>query len=127
MSDQNIHEKLAESITNILKKTILFEKTERIQGIFIGLTICTSVFGLFTIYNTYKSVTNENKLNNIENLVKENANVPRIYYKILLDCQNNLYSMGELQNKMNLRMKDMNEKMKDMSKNVVSLIKDKIE
>jgi hypothetical protein len=127
MSDQNISEKLVESVTNILKKTIIFEKTERIQGIFIGLTICTSVFGLFTIYNTYKSVTNENKLNNIENLVNENASVPRIYYKILLDCQNNIYNMSQLQNKMNIKMKDMNEKMKDMNENVGSLIKDNIE
>jgi hypothetical protein len=120
MSDQNLSEKLVDSVTNILKKTIIFEKTERIQGIFIGLTICTSVFGLFTIYNTYKSITNENKLNNIEKLLKDNSSVPRVYYKILLDCQNNLYNTCQLQKKMDKKLENINE-------NVGSLIKDKIE
>ena len=97
MSDQNISEKLVENLSNFIKKTNVFETTERIQGIFIGLTLCTSVFGLFTIYNTYNSLKTEEKLNNIEKLVKENAIVPRIYYKILLDCQNNVYNMTRKQ------------------------------
>jgi hypothetical protein len=117
MSDPNLSEKF---ITNIMKKTILFEKTERIQCIFIGLTICTSVFGLFTIYNTCKAVKNENKLTTIENLIKENANVPKIYYKILLDCQNNLYSMSQLQKKMDKKLENIDE-------NIIHLIKDEIE
>jgi len=97
MSDQNISEKIVENLSNFIKKTNVFETTERIQGIFIGLTLCTSVFGLFTIYNTYNSLKTEEKLNNIEKLVKENAIVPRIYYKILLDCQNNVYNMTRKQ------------------------------
>lgn len=101
MSDPNISEKIVDSVTNIMKKTILFEKTERIQGIFIGLTICTSIFGLFTIYNTYKAFQNENKLNTIESLVKENAIVPRLYYKMLFDCQNNLHKLSQLQKQIN--------------------------
>jgi hypothetical protein len=120
MSDPNISEKIVDSVTNIMKKTILFEKTARIQGIFIGLTICTSIFGLFTIYNTYKAVKNENKLTDLESLVKENASVPKIYYKILLDCQNNLCIMSQLQNKMDV-------KIKDISDNIITLIKDNTE
>ena len=109
--DPNISEKLAESITNVLKKTILFEKTERIQGIFIGLTICTSIFGLFTMYNTYKSNIIENKLNTIENLVKENSHLPKVYYKILLDCQNKVNNMNEIQNKMDTKLQTIHDKM----------------
>jgi len=120
MSDQNISEKLVESITNIIKKTIIFEKTERIQGIFIGLTICTSVFGLFTIYNTYKCFQIEEKLNNIEKLVKENTVVPRIYYKILLDCQNNVYNMTRKQVDNEKQIKNMNENIDT----IIGLIKD---
>jgi len=115
--DPNISEKLVESVTSILKKTILFEKTERIQGIFIGLTICTSVFGLFTMYNTYKAVINENKLNDLENLIKENASVPKVYYKILLDCQNSVYNMSQLQNKMDTKLQTINDKMDGLLKN----------
>jgi hypothetical protein len=118
--DPNISEKLIESVTNIMKKTILFEKTERIQGIFIGLTICTSIFGFFTIYNTYRAVITENKLNTIERLVKENSHLPKVYYKILLDCQNKVNNMNEIQNNMDI-------KIKDISKNVTDLIKEKME
>ena len=107
--DPNISEKLSESITNIIKKTILFEKTERIQGIFIGLTICTSIFGLFTIYNTYKYNTIENKLNTIESLVKENSHLPKVYYKILLDCQNRIHNMNQLQNNIDIKIKDISD------------------
>ena len=119
MNDSNISEKLVESVTNIMKKTILFEKTERIQGIFIGLTICTSIFGLFTMYNTYKSNIIENKLNTIESLVKKNSHLPKVYYKILLDCQNKVNNMNEIQNNIDI-------KIKDISENVTDLIKEKM-
>lgn len=119
MSDPNISEKLLESVTNIFKKTILFEKTERIQGIVIGLTLCTTIFGLFTIYNTYKCDIIEDKLLDIEDLIKKNSNIPRVYYKILLDCQNNIYCISQLQNKMNIKIKDISDN--------VGLIKDNTE
>ena len=120
MNDPNLSEKVVESVTNIMKKTILFEKTEKIQGIFIGLTICTSIFGLFTIYNTYRGSINENKLTTIENLIKENASIPKVYYKILLDCQNNIYNMSQLHNKMDIKLNNIYD-------NVTMLIKDKTE
>ena len=120
MSDQNISEKLVESITNIIKKTIIFEKTERIQGILIGLTLSTSVFGLFSIYNSYKCVQIEEKINKLENIIKENAIVPRIYYKILLDCQNNVYNMTRKQIDNEKQIKNMHEKIDT----IIGLIED---
>lgn len=127
MSDENLSEKLIESLTNIMKKTVIFEKKERIQRFFIVFTICSSIFGLFTIYNTYtcvkienKSNDIENKINNIENILRDNTNIPNLYYKILLDCQNNVYKVNQLQN-------NINDKVENINKNVISLIKDKVE
>ena len=97
MSSSNVSEK----IVDIIKKTTIFEKTERIQGIFIGLVLSSSVFGLFTIYNTYKSNIIEKKIIDIENIVKDNASLPKIYYKILLDCQNNVYNIDKKINTIN--------------------------
>jgi len=117
MSDPNITEKVVEGITNIFKKTILFEKTEKIQGIFIGLTLCTSLFGLFTLYNTYKSVEIENKLNDIDDFIKHNTNLPNVYYKVLLDCQNNVYNITRTQI-------DIDAKIQNINDNVIKLIED---
>ena len=79
MSDTNIQEKMIESITNIMKKTIIFEKTERMKGLFVGLVISSSVFGLITIYNSFQLNYMDKKINDmdedissIENIMKKN-------------------------------------------------------
>ena len=65
MSDSNLSNKIVEEISNIMKKTIIFEKTERIKTIFIGFTIFTSIL---LVYNTYLNIKIENK---IDKLIKK--------------------------------------------------------
>ena len=58
--------KITKGISNIFKKTIIFDKTERMKGIFIGIFISTSIFGLFTIYNTYNILLIKDKLDKLD-------------------------------------------------------------
>lgn len=63
---EKVVEKITEGISNIFKKTIIFDKTERMKGIFIGIFISTSIFGLFTIYNTYNILSIKDKLDKLD-------------------------------------------------------------
>jgi hypothetical protein len=97
MSESNISKKIVEGITNIIKKTIIFEKTERITGIITGFALCSSIFGLFTIYNTYKCNSIKDKITDINNCIKDNVHLPQIYYKILLNGHEIIYKISRSQ------------------------------
>jgi len=130
MSDSNISEKVVESITNIIKKTIIFEKTERMTALFIGLAISTSVFGLFTMYNSYQLNIIDEKVSNIaeeatniENIVKENAHIPRVCYRILLEDYNVLYKVKGHQNDTDQRINKLHKKIDK----IIAILEDKKE
>jgi len=128
MSDTNIQEKMIESITSIMKKTIIFEKTERMKGLFIGLVISSSVFGLITIYNSFQLNYMDKKINDmdedissIENIMKKNEHMPRVYYKILTEGYDNLF-------KIKLHHVETNEKMDALNNRIdkiIGLLEDK--
>jgi hypothetical protein len=134
MSDSNLSEKLVEKvtegITNIIKKTIIFEKTERMTALFIGLAISTSVFGLFTMYNSYQLNIIDEKVSNIaeeatniENIVKENAHIPRVCYRILLEDYNVLYKVKGHQNDTDQRINKLHKKIDK----IIAILEDKKE
>ena len=121
MSDSNLSEKLVEKvtegITNIIKKTIIFEKTERMKGLFIGLAISSSIFGLFTLYNSYQLINIDEKMNgmdekvnSIEKVVIDNAHMPRVYYKILTEMYDNLFKIKGQQVSTDQRIDSVNER-----------------
>jgi hypothetical protein len=93
MSDPNICEKILENLTNLIKKNFLIEKTKKIENIFIGIALCSTIVGLLTIYNTNKCVNIENKIEELEKIVKEKGYISKVNNKILLDCQNNIYNI----------------------------------
>jgi hypothetical protein len=109
MSDLNLSEKIIENITNILKKNVLIEKINKIQNIVIGFAVCSTIYGLFVIYNTNKYLDIENKIENkleeVEKTIKESGNTDKVNYKILMECQNIIYNMDikikNMENKMN--------------------------
>ena len=107
MSDTNISEKIMENMTNIIKKSFLIEKTNRIENIFICIALCSTIVGFFSIFNTNKCFKIENKIENLENLIKEKSNISRVNYKILLECQNIIYNM-------NHKIKNMDHKIENM-------------
>lgn len=121
MSDSNLSEKLVEKvtegITNIIKKTIIFEKSEKMKGLFIGLAISSSIFGLFTLYNSYQLMNIDEKMNDIdeqvnsvEKIIKDNAHMPRVYFKILLEDYNIFYKMSRELINTNQRIDSVNER-----------------
>jgi len=71
MADSILSYKVVEGISNIMKKTVLFEKTERIKTIFIGLTLCSSVV---LLYNTYTNIQIENIMDKLIKLVEKITN-----------------------------------------------------
>jgi hypothetical protein len=103
MCDSNLSEIIVTKITNIIKENIIFAKKERINNIFIGLTICSSLFGIITIYNTYICFKIENKINTIGNIVKDSGHLPMLYYKTLLYSNNIINKVYE--NQINIEKK----------------------
>jgi hypothetical protein len=66
MSDTKLTDKISEAITSIINKTILFEKSEKMKGIFIGIAFCSSIISIFTIYNSYITINIQNKVNKLD-------------------------------------------------------------
>lgn len=121
MSDSNLSEKLVEKvtecITNIIKKTIIFEKSEKMTGLFIGFAISSSIFGLFTLYNSYQLINIDEKMNgmdeqvnSVEKIIKENAHMPRVYFKILSEDYSIFYKMSRELIDTNQRIDSVNER-----------------
>ena len=128
MSDSNISEKVVESITNIIKKTIIFEKTENLKYLLIGLTISSSIFGAFTMYNSYqlntmdeKVVDIDEKITSMANVINKNAHLPRVCYRILLEDYNVLYKVKGHQNDTDQRIHTLYEKIDK----IIALLEDK--
>jgi hypothetical protein len=114
MSDSNLSEKLVEKvtegITNIIKKTIIFEKSEKMKGLFIGLAISSSIFGLFTLYNSYQLMNIDEQVNSVEKIIKENAHMPRVYFKILSEDYSIFHKMSRELIDTNQRIDSVNER-----------------
>ena len=66
MSDTKLTDKISEAITSIIKKTIIFEKSEKMKGIFIGIAFCSSILSICTIYNSYITINIQNKVNKLD-------------------------------------------------------------
>ena len=66
MSDTKLTDKISEAITSIIKKTIIFEKSEKMKGIFIGIAFCSSILSICTIYNSYIKINIQNKVNKLD-------------------------------------------------------------
>jgi hypothetical protein len=93
MSDSNLTDKISETITNVFKKTQIFEKTEKIK-IYINLfMIISSVIGLTSIYINYNNLSKikilEEKIKQSENVliynIEFNRNQNQIIYKRLIE------------------------------------------
>lgn len=81
MSDNNLTEKISETITNAFKKTKVFEKIGKIE-IYIGSFIAVStIISLTTLYINYFNIDRikllEDKLEGTENVLKHNIEINR--------------------------------------------------
>ena len=103
MSEQNVSDKLAEVITSIFKKTNMFEKIERIQGLITistGFFIITSTLTLINYYfikDIYSKNDEQTKLlkninNNLSRITQDNN---FINFKVYEDFQKKINIIAE--------------------------------
>ena len=71
MSEKNMTEKLADSISNLIKKTNTFEKVETLLK---GISLFTFITGAVTLYTSYKIHTMSNDLNLSKNKMEDKIN-----------------------------------------------------
>jgi hypothetical protein len=107
MSESNLTDKISETITNVFKKTEVFEKIERIQIYISSFVIVSSIIGLTGIYlnyyNTDKIKRLEDKLKVTENILKYNIEINRkqnqiIYNKLIEQLKNEVQTSSNLIN-----------------------------
>jgi len=83
MSDTKITDKISETITSIIKKTIIFEKSEKMKGIFIGIAFFSSIISICTIYNSYNTNNIKNQVNKLdEKVIKLDEKIIKLDEKI---------------------------------------------
>lgn len=82
MSDSNLTDKISETISNIFKKTEVFEKMGKIQFYVNSFLIVSSIIGLTNIYINYCNI---DKINNLEKKIKDCENILKyeIIYKLI--------------------------------------------
>ena len=93
MSDTKLTDKISEAITSIIKKTIIFEKSEKMEGIFIGIAFCSSIISICTIYNSYITINIQNKVNKLENLLIKNIEKNNLF---AVELCNNIKEIKEI-------------------------------
>ena len=137
MSDSNMSEKIitnvVEGISNIMKRNNIFDKTDKISYLLTGLIISSSIFGLFTIYNTHKCDMIQDDVSYVNKFIKKTEHFPKVYYQILLDTNSTIHDINQNYVLIIKQIKSYNEKMEkieEMEKNinkVIALLEDKKE
>lgn len=79
MSDLNLTDKVSETITNIFKKTEVFEKIENIQFYLNSFVVISSIIGITSIYINY---CNLDKIKCLEYKIKETEKILNYNIKI---------------------------------------------
>lgn len=79
MSDSNLTDKISETISNVFKKTEVFEKMGKMQFYVNSFLIVSSIIGLTNIYINYCNI---DKINNLEKKIKDCENILKCDIKI---------------------------------------------
>ena len=53
MVEYNLSDKITNSVSNVMKKQIFYEKVIEFKGLFLGFVVITSIMGLTTIFNGF--------------------------------------------------------------------------
>jgi len=111
MSDSNLRDKISETIINVFKKTEVFEKIgkmEKIQFYVNSFLIVSSIIGLTNIYINYCNI---DKIENLEEKIKECENNLKCNIKINRKQNQIIYNnlINELKNEVELTSKLFNE------------------
>lgn len=100
MSDTNIPDQIAETLTNIVKKGNIFEKIKKIENLVFGCAILVTVFGSSMIvnnfFNTQLLLENNDEQEKYKVVIHQQTyNVQRLQYKVdkLLEFNNKLLQL----------------------------------
>ena len=111
MSDSNLRDKISETIINVFKKTEVFEKIGKIgkmQFYVNSFLIISSIIGLTNIYINYCNI---DKIDNLEEKIKESENILKYNIKINRKQNQIIYNnlINELKNEVELTSKLFNQ------------------
>ena len=110
MADSNLTDKISETISNVFKKTEVFEKIKKVKFYIISFIIVSSIIGLTSIYINYcnqdKIKNLEDKIQGTENVLKYNIEINRkqnqlIYNKLIDQLKNEIEITSKLIDKLN--------------------------
>ena len=100
MSDTNIPDQIAETLTNIVKKGNIFEKIKKIENLVFGCAILVTIFGSSMIvnnfFNTQLLLENNDEQEKYKGVIHQQTyNVQRLQYKVdkLLEFNNKLLQL----------------------------------
>lgn len=129
MSDNNLTEKISETITNAFKKTKVFEKIGKIE-IYIGSFIAVStIISLTTLYINYFNIDRikllEDKLEGTENVLKHNIEINRqqnalCHHKIVKHIKDSKAILIDSENKIIEKIMDVKLLLQNPKKDLVS-------
>lgn len=104
---ENLTDKISETITNVFKKTKVFEKMEKIKFFIGSFFIISSIIGFTNIYINYCNFDRiknlEEKIKDSENIIKYNIEINRkqnqiIYNKLIDEVKNEVEFTSKLFN-----------------------------
>jgi hypothetical protein len=107
---ENLTDKISETITNVFKKTKVFEKMEKIKFFIGSFFIISSIIGFTNIYINYCNFDRiknlEEKIKDSENIIKYNIEINRkqnqiIYNKLIDELKNEVEFTSKLIDKLN--------------------------
>jgi hypothetical protein len=129
MSDNNLTEKISETITNAFKKTKVFEKIGKIEiyiGSFIAVSTIISLTSLYMHYSNMSKIKSlEDKIEGSKNVLKHNIEVNRLqntmrYDKIVKHIKDEKVILIDTENKIIEKIMDVKLLLQNPKKDLVS-------
>ena len=128
-SNANLTEKISETLTNVFKKTKLFEKIDKIEIYISSFFIVSSIISLTSIYMNYYNIDRikwlANKIEGSENKLKYNIEINRqqnlLYYnKLIKNVKNNTELLNNTQDKIIQKIDEFEFLLQNSKKELIS-------
>jgi hypothetical protein len=129
MSDNNLTEKISETITNAFKKTKVFEKIGKIEIYITSFIVISTIVSLTSIYINYCNMDKikllEDKVEGTENVLKHNIEINRqqnaiCHHKIVKHIKDSKAILIDTENKIIEKIMDVKLLLQNPKKDLVS-------
>jgi hypothetical protein len=116
MSEINVTDRISETITNVLKKTEVFEKIVNLKFYVNSFIIITTIVGVTTIY---MNILNTANINDIKEDIRENENI--LKYNIEINRKRNLIEHCNLKSEIQILNKQLSLLLENQENIITSL------